>query len=791
MKKKFPLFIILIFNFLYLSAQITDKQSLSNDSLIFEGEKLYIHTDKDTYVAGDTIWFKGYLANSSYLSKLPLSNYIYAELYCDSLVSRVKIKYSNKGYAGYIPISKDVASGNYTIRGYTKNMQNYPSEFAFQKSIMLLKRGKDSTSKIEPVIKAIDYGYDVQFLPESGRYITNRPARIAFKAIRSDGQSADISVALYNNSDVLVGQYESRHKGMGLITILNADADGYYAIVSCNEGFIKKIILPKPVLSGATICVNRIGNKIDFTNYVTSNISGAVFLVMNGSEELIRRPLTTDCMQDGLDKNIILSSQTIPEGINSAQIMNGAGEILAERLFFINRYSAPKIEVLLNKTKYEKREKVELTFSLKDITGKPVIGEFSLTVTDSSLAPLLIRKDNILTYMELSSELHGYIEDPAYYFFNPTKEKENYLDIVMMTHGWRYHTPGLRKYNREYYQELSGFVSGLFKKEPKNTTLMVIAPAIQLQQAFMLQKKNTFLLEGLDFPDSTKFLIGISGKGGGQLFGLSIDEEQFFPIPPLKKTYYNQVEKESIKKASALISEISPFIKNINLKPVVVVARREFFTPKYNPSPFLQTFSRSQLKEREDLKEYDDLPLMDYIVRTFPGIMIGSGETGRILQSSRRVGRIGGALTYPEPEVYLDGMKLADNTTYLDQFLVQDVENVGFLRGTAGSMFNTLYGVILISLKRGRFVSAAPSNIAKVNPLGYQKSVEFYSPKYETTAQRESSQNDLRCTLYWNPCIRTDGNGCATVTFYTGDHIPKLNISAEGITSTGDFIVSH
>ncbi|OFY39846.1 MAG: hypothetical protein A2X18_02455 [Bacteroidetes bacterium GWF2_40_14] len=793
MKTNFILVTIIILSYGCLSAQ-TNKPATAQipektDSLSFEAEKLYIHTDKDAYVAGDTIWFRAYLTNSSYLSTLPLSNYVYVELCCDTLVSRVKIKCSDKGYSGFIPIKKSVLPGNYTIRGYTKNMQNYPVEFAFTKKTVILNKDKESVNK--PITDIYNPGYDIdiQFLPESGRYLQNRPARIAFKAVGSDGKSANIEVVLYTNTDVLVGQYESRHNGMGLINLVSADADGYYAIINGNEGFTKKILLPKPVLSGAVIGVIRIGEKIGIKASVTSDINGAILIIRNSSEELIRKSVTKNLQSGGFEENIIISENSLPDGVNSIQIIGDKGEILAERLFFLNKKFRPEIEISQNKNKFEKRGRVEIEILLKDVSGKPMTGELSIAVTDSSLAPVLSQKDNILSYMELSSEIRGEIEDPGYYFCNPTTESDNFLDLVMMTNGWRVHTTSSGVYKREYDQEISGSISGLFKREPKNTSLMLVAPDIKLQQAYTLEKRNSFLIEGLDFPDSTKFLLGVAGKSGGQLFGLTVNDEKFLPVPPFKKPVYNQKEREILQKSSELLCAILPADQNRNLKPIIVTARREFFQPKYNPSPFLQTFSRSQMKEREDLAEFDDFPLMNYIVQTFPGLMVGTGQFGRILQSTRRGGSMYGPMSYAEPMLYVNGMQINEGTTYLEQFLVQDMENVGFLRGTAGSMFNTLSGVILVSLKRGRSAfNKTPTNIAMFTPLGYQKTVEFYTPKYETIKEKESGRSDIRSTLYWNPCVRTDENGRAKVTFYTGDLISKLNISAEGVTSSGEYV---
>ena len=49
---------------------------------------------------------------------------------------------------------------------------------------------------------------------------------------------------------------------------------------------------------------------------------------------------------------------------------------------------------------------------------------------------------------------------------------------------------------------------------------------------------------------------------------------------------------------------------------------------------------------------------------------------------------------------------------------------------------------------------------------------------------------DFRRTLYWNPNVTTDKDGKATIEFYNNSVASELNISAEGITKDGKFIIS-
>ncbi|MDU8958794.1 MAG: hypothetical protein E7G31_21470, partial [Bacteroides sp.] len=65
---------------------------------------------------------------------------------------------------------------------------------------------------------------------------------------------------------------------------------------------------------------------------------------------------------------------------------------------------------------------------------------------------------------------------------------------------------------------------------------------------------------------------------------------------------------------------------------------------------------------------------------------------------------------------------------------------------------------------------------------GYAPSVEFYSPDYNS---KLPDKPDHRRTLYWNPNIKTDENGNASIQFYNNSTCKKMIISAGGITKDG------
>ena len=66
----------------------------------------------------------------------------------------------------------------------------------------------------------------------------------------------------------------------------------------------------------------------------------------------------------------------------------------------------------------------------------------------------------------------------------------------------------------------------------------------------------------------------------------------------------------------------------------------------------------------------------------------------------------------------------------------------------------------------------------------------FYQPDYSKTKMPDDFK-DYRRTLYWNPNLRLDGNGRATVSFYNNSRQNQFNVSAQGITERGLILTSE
>lgn len=132
-------------------------------------EKVYVHTDKSTYLAGDIIWFSLYTVEASRHQLSPLSKVAYIEVLsgANKSIFQAKIKLQEGRGAGSVFLPLGAISGNYTLRAYTAWMKNFGADHFFEKPLTIINTLKN----LEPVASDSVKAYAVQFFPEGGNLV--------------------------------------------------------------------------------------------------------------------------------------------------------------------------------------------------------------------------------------------------------------------------------------------------------------------------------------------------------------------------------------------------------------------------------------------------------------------------------------------------------------------------------------------------------------------------------------------------------------------------------------------
>lgn len=111
-----------------VSAQVADRAYAKLSTTVVEvEEEIDLFSDRQLYIAGETLWFTLSLKDRQSKSLSNCSKVAYVELIGSSgiVMSRVKIEVNDGKGSGSLDLSKDLLSGYYELRSYTQAMRNY------------------------------------------------------------------------------------------------------------------------------------------------------------------------------------------------------------------------------------------------------------------------------------------------------------------------------------------------------------------------------------------------------------------------------------------------------------------------------------------------------------------------------------------------------------------------------------------------------------------------------------------------------------------------------------------
>jgi len=118
------------------------------------GEKVYLHLDRPNYMQGDTIWFKAYSWFG--FDQLPdtVSKVLYVDLLNqkDSVELKRKLLIQNGTSVGEFSLDKNIPPGKYTIRAYTRWMQNENAGEPFYQAVNISSLTQNFQVDCSPLI---------------------------------------------------------------------------------------------------------------------------------------------------------------------------------------------------------------------------------------------------------------------------------------------------------------------------------------------------------------------------------------------------------------------------------------------------------------------------------------------------------------------------------------------------------------------------------------------------------------------------------------------------------------
>jgi len=776
---------------------------------IYPQEKIYVHTDKDHYVAGDTIRFRAHVVDASTHLPVRASKYVYAELRNLTASSaggeepvpvRVRVLEREGIYAGYFPLPITTASGDYQLTAYTAFLCNPGPGYFFRKNIRVEAYGSPYVRSKER--SGAGRNYDVSFYPEGGYLVAGIRCRVGVKALRPDGNSLAVTGRIVDDRGAECATFTTLHAGMGQVFFTPASGRSYMAECRNDAGAVRRFRLPE-VRSDARILQVHPASERFAVNAAGPDRDGLRLVIQNRGALCAAVPLTGTAS---------FFRSEFPEGILHLLLVDADDRVLSERLLFNDvRDGRPRISVAADKSGYDRREKVCLTARIEDREGNPVRGTLSVSVTDNRMVDPY-RCQDVRTALLLTSELRGWVEDPAWYFeAGRTSERCTALDALLLTQGWRRYDIASVLAGRyaepeeplEIGQEISGRIrkTGLFRKRNfRNYRVSALAPSQHYFASAAVDSSGRFSLNGFDFPEGTTVVLRAAADDGREDVELLIDEEagrpegiERLPIPDAR---------DLTERYNLHYGRFTDSLNHILLEAIAIETRR----PEPIENPY-QVLSRTSIGSDEI--EKNGFNSIEEILRSRHGISFFRNKIRAYGTEARFM--VDGVFEETMDDMDADARNLLvpaddshaplrrnlpviesnDPCAAVSHLPVDMIERIDIIPPFCTNLFNRNCSVISITTKSGRELLQsmrpdAPLNLKVVTPVGYQKPVEFYAPVYGTARQRSVRDRDLRTTLYWNPALEIAPDGTVRIEFYTSDEAGDFHVDIEGVGTVGD-----
>lgn len=764
-------------------------------------EKAFLHTDKSTYLSGETIWFKAYVT----LDGLPtiLSKIVYVDLVDEKgkVISKQMLPITNGGADGDLVLPKNLPTGNYAINAYSLWMLNY-EPFIYRKNI----RVYNYDFKIEPSQKGVT-DYNVTFFPEGGDLVEGLKNTVAFYATDKKGLPVTIKGSVKDEQGKVIAELTTAHSGYGKFELIPASNTTLTATVTGNN-FEKTFNLPLPKKEGIALSVSNTNPSRTFVQLDRKVADKTQYNELLVVAQMFGKPVFMGAVNFENDATgMAVSKKGLPSGIMHLTVFNMKGSPLAERLVFVNNYEPGAVQIATDTLSFLARSKNKLKFSLPNLS----VPSLSIAITDADLTASAGTEENILSSLLLTSDIRGYVHQPGYYFQNKSAATVEHLDLVMMTHGWRrfkwddvVNNKDLPlKYPVESAISLSGKVTlpqssktvagghvDIITKGEDSSTILSKA---------IITDKGEFYVGHFNFKKgATIYLQG--SKASNQNANVDVILKKAY-IDSLKFSNYKptiDLDTFSAKSSDKLFTLIKKEIENnkvLILEGVTVTAKKVSRIDSISSSYATDLFQMGQSLE---LTSTHYLSIWQFLREQVSGLTVTGGLTDPEVYFTRMAGVQGSMAA--DAEGTDDGGNVTSNgiTYYLNEINVSkdiintihptDIALVKVFKGPEGAALGMNEGGIAIYTKKGINEKSRPGEkgFFTEKKLGYAVSREFFSPDYSINSDHAVVDN--RVTLYWDGKLNPDPSGSATIRFYNNDVTKKYKLVIQGIDKTGKLI---
>ncbi len=809
--KPLPLFLILsLFLSFLLPAQSPYTNLLEDYRDRYLPEKVFVHTDKDIYAAGEIVWAALYLVDGQTHRPDSSSKLLHLELLDpdgESIIHR-QIYPADGHAASELLLPADLVPGSYELVAYTSFQRNGGDAFLFRKPLTILGGLPESGGVAEPtesIFKLVSAPLSerplrLRFFPEGGDCVSGLPCKVGVTAEDELGRPRSVDVKVAGTDGKPVVSFRTSAAGMAVFTYLPLAGVKVRARAG-GEAFDLPEVLPTGLSLRVDVSPDTVALRLGASS--TELLPGATVVI-----HLRGLPIWEQVLPAGIPAaKFLLPVDRLPEGVLTATVFDAAGVAVAERLFFIPPV-ATGIDLSLGEGRLRPKSPQQLQLGLPDDPGLTVDGlaggRISLSIVPVAAAGVPTDND-IRSWLLFGSDFDRPLPAlPPDLFADDPNGSLKLMDEILLTRGWRrfrWSDLGASSKPLPYPLELGIYLKGrmtdpLYTNDarPGKVFLSRLSNAYTEEQVTDLEGYFTFgpytvfdtfpvTLQGryrsgkrnrqnpdIQLDDNNNVSLKLLERRGG----VTAPSRSPLPPPPLapeRKAAYAEVSRQALTIARTYDSLI------VDLDVVDVSARR---IDPVREARKKRTLFYSIPSNRIVVDEFPgarSARMVWDLLRMVPGVTV----TGNPRSPNISIRGVSSINLSSQPRIYFNGI-----LTTVDQVSLIPVETIEFvdvLKGATAAIFgvNASNGVILIYSREGSGVIIKEPGLLYTQMTGYHRVREFA----DFTAGTADGRPDLRTTLHWNPLLRTDEQGKATESFTTSEQTGRFLVVAQGLRPDG------
>lgn len=743
----------------------TPEQAVENLRKNYSKEGIYIHYDKSSYVAGEAIWFKVYVIDR--VSPSFSSTAVNIELLDDSgKVAGSKILSLTSGAAaGNFDLPRNARQSFYTVRAHTRQMMNFGNTYFYDQPLKVYNPSS-ANDKIKPAATPRIY-----FLPEGGEMVYGISNTVAFKCTDQFGAPLTCSGIITDSRNMQVATFTSVHDGMGKFSFVPKTGEIYNAMYTADNQKLVAI-LPQIKNEGISLQIQQSGKEKFFMINSEKAVSGvlepAYLLAVMENNVLLKQELPAS------SKNIRgrLPLENIPSGILQLTVFNKNDQPLAERMLFVN-HDDFLVNASLHTDTISIRSRGKNVYSLFINDTTP--GNYSVSVTDAQQDIASSNRENIVSRLLFTNEIKDRINDPLYYFESKDPARNDHLDLVMLTSGWRKFTwqqvlskglPAISYRDADYVS----FAAKIYKAGTNiplpNTGLTLLIETEESFDAvkFITDKDANLIVPGMLFSDSAVItsINNTSPKTRVALSVYSLPISKLLAYSP-KATDDNSFFAPGESGSNLLVS--SRYLTSLDKGSRNFISLQDVQVSAVKKSPVKQQARSRYMNSAFTSRDRNN--------NLSPDAYWNYARENMLMRSGRN---------------YFRGTWIYDGITQSDRFLNSLNAQLGFAGNGDYMGYYPAPFPQLSSYNGDHYARSIIDNYDnKVVLEGFSPVREFFSPDYSVTPTVDFIDN--RSTLYWNPYLTSKkGAQKIPISFYNSDNGKKFRVVITGMTTEGKFL---